>query len=30
LKLDVPVFIVPGNHDGWTRYDQLNESLEED
>ncbi len=30
LKLDVPVFMVPGNHDGWTRYDQLNISLEED
>jgi 3',5'-cyclic AMP phosphodiesterase CpdA len=30
LKLEVPVFIVPGNHDGWTRYDQRNEALEED
>jgi Calcineurin-like phosphoesterase/IPT/TIG domain len=30
LKLDVPVFMVPGNHDGWARYDQLNVSLEED
>jgi len=30
LKLDVPVFMAPGNHDGWARYDQLNVSLEED
>jgi hypothetical protein len=30
LKLDVPVFMVPGNHDGWARYDQMNVSLEED
>lgn len=30
LKLDVPVFMGPGNHDGWARYDQLNENLEED
>ncbi|MBN1288419.1 MAG: metallophosphoesterase [Actinobacteria bacterium] len=30
LKLNVPVFMVPGNHDGWARYDQLNVSLEED
>ena len=30
LKLDVPVFMVPGNHDGWARYDQSNTSLEED
>ena len=30
LKLDVPVFMVPGNHDGWARYDQQSVSLEED
>ncbi len=30
LKLDVPVFMVPGNHDGWARYDQFNVNLEED
>ena len=30
LKLDVPVFMVPGNHDSWARYDQFNVSLEED
>jgi len=30
LKLEVPVFMAPGNHDGWTRYDQLNQNLEED
>src|SRR5450756_3125038 len=24
------VFMGPGNHDGWARYDQLNENLEED
>ena len=30
LKLEVPVFMLPGNHDGWVRYDQRNETLEED
>ena len=30
LKLDVPVFMVPGNHDGWARYDQSSANLEED
>jgi 3',5'-cyclic AMP phosphodiesterase CpdA len=30
LKLEVPVFIQPGNHDAWARFDQLNEALEED
>jgi Calcineurin-like phosphoesterase len=30
LKLDVPVFMVPGNHDGWARYDQSGANLEED
>jgi hypothetical protein len=30
LRLEVPVFMAPGNHDGWARYDQLNQGLEED
>ena len=30
LKLDVPVFMLPGNHDGWVRYDQTSTHLEED
>jgi hypothetical protein len=30
LKLDIPVFMVPGNHDGWARYDRNGENLEED
>jgi 3',5'-cyclic AMP phosphodiesterase CpdA len=30
LKLDVPVFMVPGNHDGWARFDRLERNLEED
>jgi hypothetical protein len=30
LKLDVPVFMIPGNHDGYARYDTFNTKLEED
>ncbi|MEW6554145.1 MAG: DUF5719 family protein [Actinomycetota bacterium] len=30
LKLDVPVFILPGNHDGYARYNLDNSRLEED
>lgn len=30
LKLDVPVFMVLGNHDGYARYDFFNISMEED
>ena len=30
LKMDVPVFIVPGNHDAYTRYNLWNTQLEED
>ncbi len=30
LKMDVPVFIVPGNHDAYARYNLWNTQLEED
>ncbi len=30
MKLDVPVFILPGNHDGYARYNLDNSQLEED
>jgi len=30
LKLDVPVFILPGNHDAYARYDLFNTQVEED
>lgn len=30
LKMDVPVFMVLGNHDGYARYDLFNINLEED